>query len=225
MEMVFSVFLTDCRQLYIGTCEKRIMPPQKYRAKGKFEAVSEVQFTLNSHSPYQTFKLIESPNEFNYFGNYDLAGIPYGTDMEFQYEKRGKFLNVRELPGFEQLSKLDLKSLKEDYEKTLGSQSERADEPAQTTGESSQNQVDHNRIQTSLNQTISLEMELKAHMNAGNTSRDILELAYSAAAKNEDGSMNQESFEIYHTLLLNKLEQGYRTIISTLKGELSDEDY
>lgn len=196
------------------------MPPQKFRVKGKFESVSDVRFTTNSYTPYQMFRLIEQPNEFNYFGNYDLAGIPYGADMEFHYEKRGKFLNVRELPGWDSLPRLNLKELKENYMSQGSVDQESGNENQQQKGESS-NSADDCRNNAG---RMPDDMELKTRMNAGNTARYILDLACSAAANKDDGSMDEESFEKYFSLLMDNYRKGVMKIYRINLGDDTDEE-
>ena len=91
------------------------MGATKYRARGKLSTIFPVSYTQKQHSPYQSFQLEGDSRTYNYFGPVDLTQIGSGTEMDFQYELRGKFANVRELDGFQDLPRIDMKALKDQY--------------------------------------------------------------------------------------------------------------
>ena len=194
------------------------MSVKKYRAKGKLTHVGQISFTPNQHSPFQSFRLDNSDTSFNYFGPLDLTEIPIGSEMDFQYEIRCKFSNVRELQGYDHVPRLDMKALKEDYQKGKG---------AYGNGDNTESGMEENPVKNSsprpvenieYQKSISSDMRIKARMNAGNTAKSLLELACNASARNPDGSINEESLTKFYQILMEKYDEGVNRIFhSTLK--------
>lgn len=201
------------------------MPVKKYKAKGKRGRVFSIQFTKHDSIPYQSFSLQDSDQVFSYFGGTDISLIPEGTDMEFQYEMRGKYANVREIDGFDHLPKLDKKALKEDYLKEKGGeQNQESYQDHRSVKVETQNELDSRppeqieyekpfvrvpgQDRDDDRNWVSKEMELKIKMNAGNTVKTILELACNASAYSEDGSMNEVSFWKYYEILMDAYDRG-----------------
>jgi hypothetical protein len=216
------------------------MQVKKYKAKGKRGRIFPVQFTKHDNIPYQSFMLQDSDQVFSYFGGTDVSLILEGTDMEFQYELRGKYANVREIIGFDHLPKLDKKALKDDYLKEM--ESEPSLEPNQIQGKSQINNGSENRNETNPRPPeqieyekpfvrvrgqdqdwVSKDMELKIKMNAGNTTKEIIGLACNASARYEDGSMNEASFWKYYGILMDAYDQGVDKVSGITLGYKTDQ--
>jgi|GEM_PF-5392980 hypothetical protein len=215
------------------------MQVKKYKAKGKKGRVFPIQFTKHDNIPYQSFTLKDSDQIFSYFGGTDISLIPDGTEMEFQYELRGKYANVREIIGFDHLPKLDKKALKDDYLKEMESeqsldqmqeknQINNRSENMSKTNPRSPEQIEYEKPfvrvhgQDRDQDWVSKDMELKIKMNAGNTTKEIIGLACNASARYEDGSMNEDSFWKYYDILMDAYDQGVDKVSGITLGYKTD---